>query len=69
MPNAVKRAVLNAGLRGKELRVGRIRARIPALDVVDAEVVEHGRDAPLVLEREVDARRLRAVAQCRVEEV
>src|SRR5690606_16798060 len=51
----------------EEGRVGRVSARIAALDIVDAELVEHGRDRDLVLDGEVDAWRLLAVAQRRVE--
>src|SRR5207249_2497153 len=46
-----------------------IGAGPPALDVVDAEVVEPLGDAQLVLEREGDVLRLRAVAQRRVVEL
>ena len=54
---------------GEQLRVGRVGAGIAALDIVDAEVVEHARDGQLVVEREIDAVGLRAVAQRGVEEV
>ena len=53
----------------EEFGVERVGAGIAALDIVDAEPVEHGGDVALVLEREIDARRLRAVAQGRVEEI
>ncbi len=56
-------------LLGEEARIERVRAGIPALDIVEPEAVEQRRDRALVLEREVDARRLRAVAQRRVEEI
>ena len=56
-------------LLGKEARIERVRAGIPALDIVEPEAIEQRRDRALVLEREVDARRLRAVAQRRVEEI
>ena len=56
-------------LLGEELGVERVGAGIAALDVVDAELVEQRRDGALVLEREVDAGRLRAVAQGGVEEI
>src|SRR5262249_1627391 len=49
--------------RAEELRVARIRAGPPALDVVDAELVERLGDAQLVVEREADVLGLRAVAQ------
>ena len=68
MPKAVKVARLERRRLAEELGVGDVGAGIAALDVVDAELVQHGGDAPLVLEREVDARRLRAVAQGRVEQ-
>ena len=41
MPNAVKRAWSSFGFVGKEFGVGRIGAGIAALDIVDAEFVEH----------------------------
>ena len=68
MPNAVKVA---ASLRsvGEQLGVGRVRARIAALDIVDAELVEQLRDRELVVQREVDAVDLRAVAQRGVEQI
>jgi hypothetical protein len=54
----------------EELRVERIGAGIAAFDIVEAEIViEHPGDLHLVVEREIDAGRLRAVAQGRVEEV
>ncbi len=56
-------------LLGEQLGVGRIGARIAALDVVDAEIVEHLGDRELVAEREIDAVGLRAVAQRGVEEI
>ena len=68
MPKAVKRGRARA-LFGEELGVERVGAGIAALDVVDAELVEQTRDEALVLEREIDAGRLRAVAQGRVEEI
>ena len=68
MPKAVKvRVELAVG--GEQLGVERIGARIAALDIVDAEVVEHARERELVVQREVDAVRLRAVAQRGVEEI
>src|SRR5262249_53190932 len=48
---------------GEEGVVGRVGAGPAALDVVDAETVERLRDRPLVLDAEIDALRLRAVAQ------
>ncbi len=68
MPNAVKVA-RKSPVRAEQLGVGRVRAGIAALDVVDAEVVEHRGDRELVVQREVDAVRLRAVAQRGVEEI
>ena len=53
---------------GEQPRIGRVRARIAALDIVDAERVELLRDQPFVLDREVDAMGLRAVAERRVVE-
>ena len=53
----------------EELGVGDVGARVAAFDVVDADVVEGAGDQPLVLEREIHARRLRAVAQGRIEQV
>ena len=61
-------AGLLRALPGEECRVGRVRSRIAAFDEVDAELVQHGRDGDLVLDREVDARRLLAVAERRVEQ-
>ena len=62
-----------AGAAGRlaleEARVDRVGARIAALDIIDAELVEHGGDLPLVLQREIDAGGQRAVAQRRIEEV
>ena len=53
---------------GEEPGVGRVGAGIAALDIVDAERVELLGDQPFVLDREIDAVRLRAVAQRRVVE-
>ena len=50
-------------------RQPRIGAWIATLDIVHAELVQHTGDRNLVLDRKVDARRLLAIAQCRVEEV
>jgi hypothetical protein len=60
---------LELAVLGKQLRVGRVRARIAALDVIEPEGVEHPRDRDLVGEGEVDAVRLRAVAQRGVEQI
>ena len=57
------------GLLFEEFGVERVRARIAALDIVNAEPVEHRRDAALVVEREVDAGGQRAVAHRRVEQI
>ncbi len=54
---------------GEQLRVGRVRAGVAALDVVNAEVVQHACYRKLVGQREVDAVGLRAVAQRGVEKV
>jgi hypothetical protein len=56
-------------LRGEEFGVRRVGAGIAAFDIVDAEIIEHVRDDLLVMQREVDAIGLRAVAQGRVEEI
>ena len=68
MPNAVTFALSRPPL-GEETRVDRIGAGIAGLDIVDAELVEHAGDGELVGEREVDAVRLRAVAQRGVEQI
>jgi hypothetical protein len=49
-------------LGGEKFGVGRIGAGIAALDVIDAEFVEHPCNDPLVMQREIDAVGLRAVA-------
>ena len=54
---------------GEQFGVGRIGAGIAALDIVDAELVEHAGDRQLVGEREIDAVGLRAVAQRGVEQI
>ena len=54
---------------GEQLSVGRIRAGIAALDIVDAKIVQHFGDRQLVAKREIDAVGLRAVAQRGVEEI
>ncbi len=69
MPKAVKVALTQARVGAEELGVGDVGAGIAALDVVDADVVEGAGDQPLVLEREIHARRLRAVAQGCIEQV
>ena len=46
----------------KELGVERIGAGIAALDIIDAEFVQHRGDVALVVEAEIDAGRQRAVA-------
>src|SRR5262249_58228329 len=53
---------LEAALLGEQLRVGQVRARITALDIVDAEIVQPTGDDELVVERKIDAVGLRAVA-------
>ena len=60
---------LEAALLGEQLCVGQVRARIAALDIVDAEIVQHPGDGELVVEGEIDAVGLRAVAQRGVEEI
>jgi hypothetical protein len=66
MPKAVKVARERRWL-GKKLGVGRICAGISTLNVIDTEIVEQNGDALLVVQREIDTIRLRAVAQRRVE--
>src|SRR4030095_3049228 len=56
-------------LLAEQLGVGRIGARIAAFHVIDAEIVKQAGDRELVVEGEVDAVRLRAVAQRGVEEI
>ncbi|MGY3410755.1 hypothetical protein ACVWZV_006868 [Bradyrhizobium sp. GM5.1] len=56
-------------LGAEELGVGRIGAGIAALDIVDAEFIEHLGDDLLVGQREIDAVGLRAVAQRGVEQI
>ena len=56
-------------LLGKEFGIGRIGAGIAALDIVDAELVQHPGDDLLVVQREIDAIGLRAVAQRGVEQI
>ena len=68
MPNAVKVAP-RLRVLGEQLSVGRVGARIAALDIVDAEIVQHAGDRQLVVQREIDAVGLRAVAQRGVEEI
>ena len=68
MPNAVNFCPERPPL-GEQTRVDRIGAGIAGLDIVDAEFVEHAGDGELVGEREVDAVRLRAVAQRGVEQI
>ena len=53
----------------EKLRVGRVCPRIAALDIVDAEIVQHTGDGELVVECEINAVGLRAVAQCGVEKI
>ena len=53
----------------KTARVGRVGTGVAALDIVNAEIVEHVGDDELVVQREVDAVGLRAVTQRGVEEI
>src|SRR4029079_226255 len=53
----------------EQLGISRVCAWKTALDVVYAEFVQHARDHQLIGEREVNAVRLRAVAQCGVKKV
>ena len=54
--------MLQLGLLGKEFGIGRVRAGIAAFDIIDAEAIKHLRDDLLVMQREIDAVGLRAVA-------
>ena len=58
-----------AQLLREQFGIGRIGARIAALDIIDAELVEHAGNRQLVGQREVDAIGLRAVAQRGVEQI
>jgi hypothetical protein len=49
--------------------IGRIGAGITGLDVIDTEFVEQAGNGKLIGKRKVDAVRLRAVAQGRVEQI
>ncbi|CEG08372.1 hypothetical protein BN961_01787 [Afipia felis] len=53
----------------EEFAVRRVRARITALDIIEAEIVKHLRDHALVVQREIDPAGLRAVAQRGVEKI
>ena len=55
--------------RQRNFDIGRIGARIAGFDIVDAQLVEHAGNGQLVGKREIDAIRLRAVAQRRVEQI
>ena len=68
MPKAVN-VVSKLRSFGEQFGVGRIGARIAALDIIDAEIVEHAGDRQLVGQREIDAIGLRAVAQRGVEQI
>ena len=68
MPKAVSFA-RSGRFFGKKFGIDRIGPGITALDIIDAELVEHARDRQLVREREIDAVGLRAVAQRGVEEI
>ena len=67
MPKAVRVAFGGRGGR-EEVGVGRVRAGPAALDVVDPEVVEGGRDLGFLGGGELDALGLLAVPQGGVEE-
>jgi hypothetical protein len=62
MPKATNDAVL-VRFSAKKRGVGRIGAGIAALDIIDAELVEHPGNGDLVLDRKIDAGRLLAVTQ------
>ena len=68
MPKAVSLAWPSGRASAKSLRVGRVGAGIARLDIVDPERIELLGDQPFVLDREIDAVGLRAVAQRRVVE-
>src|SRR6185312_15312746 len=53
---------------GEKRRVGGIGARPAAFDVVHAQAIQGERDLALVLDREIDALRLGAIAQGGVED-
>ena len=61
--------VLEIRFLGEERGVRVVGAGIAALDVVDAQFVEHLGNAALVLDGEINAVRLRAITQGRVEEI
>src|SRR5262249_55974836 len=54
---------------GEERGIGRVGAWIAALDIIEAEPVQHLHDGQLVVEREIDAGRLLAVTQGGIEEI
>src|ERR1700733_12281686 len=56
-------------LIGKKRSIGGIGAGVAALDIVEAEFIEHLRDQLLVMQREVDAVGLRAVTQRGVKQI
>ena len=68
MPKAQKRARFVGFLLKNSVSSG-FAPGIAALDIVDAEPIEHRGDVALVVEREIDARRQRAVAQRGVEKI
>jgi hypothetical protein len=70
MPKAAKLGARQNRRRiGEEGVVGRVGARPAALDIVDAQLVQFARNGHLVRHREIDALRLRSVAQraCRTD--
>jgi hypothetical protein len=54
---------------GKQRGVGLVGAGVAALDIIEAKLVQQPDDRQLVFQREVDARRLPAIAQRRVVQV
>ena len=58
-----------SAILAEQFGVGGIGARIAALDVVDAQVVQHRSDRKLVGKGEIDTIGLGAVAQGGVEEI
>src|SRR5262249_14354901 len=61
--------VAEARVGAEERRIRDVGTGVATLDVVEPQLVERPGDQALVLEREVDTRRLRTVAQRRIEEI
>ena len=62
-----KGGAFQLGRAGEEIRIGRVRARPAAFDIVDAQGIQFRRDAVLVVHRKVHALSLGAITQCGVE--